>query len=530
MAPYLLTEFGLILVSAVAGQARSLVYELINHRLGHSINRRIMKKALSLEAHWFENSEFYDKMQNARRQSEYRAMGLVTGGFLLVQNVLTLASMLALLLAFNPWIAILLFAAAVPVFIVQSRYSELTFRLQTWRTPETREMNYLEQLLTMDSTVKEVKLFRLGEPLLKRHDETFWRIFTEDAALARERSIKSLLWGLLSNLAYYGAYAWIVLLTVGAKISLGSMSLYLSLFRDSQGTFQGLLENISKLYENGLFLENLFSFLGLEPPARRPEGQAPPPEDPKRGIEFEGVYFQYPGQKDWTIEDFSLDIAPEEKLALVGENGAGKTTLIKLLTGLYAPTRGRILFRGVDLKLFKPEELHRRIGAIFQDYVHYQVTLRENIAFGSVENLEDLDRMLAAAKQSGAAEVAESLPKKYEAKLGRWFEDGHELSGGQWQKVALGRAFVGDGEVLILDEPTASLDAGAEYEIFQRFRELTGGRIALLVSHRFSTVRMADRIVVLKGGRIEESGTHAALLARGGTYARLFELQAQGYR
>lgn len=528
--PYLMLEFLLILIGSVISQVRTLVIELIDHRLGHSINQRIMRKALSLEMRWFEDAEFYDKMQNARRQSEYRAMGLVNGGFLLAQNVLTLISFLALLLAFSPWIAGLLFAAAIPAFVIQSRYSEMLFRLQSWRTPETRAMNYLEQLLTLDSTVKEVKLFRLGETLLKRHSETFWKVFNEDAALARSRSVKSVFWGLLATLSYYAAYAWIIALTVGGKITLGSMTLYLTLFRQSQGTFQGMLENLAKLYENGLFLENLFGFLSLSSQASRLDPAGRPAEDPARGLELENVSFRYPGQERWIIENFSLEIAPNEKLALVGENGAGKTTLIKLLTRLYEPTRGRILFRGVDLRYFEPAELHRRIGSIFQDFVHYQLTLKENIGFGQIEKIEDPERVAKAAALSGADEIAAAFPERFEARLGRWFEDGHELSGGQWQKVALGRAFMSEGDVLVLDEPTASLDAAAEFEIFQRFRRLTEGKIAVLVSHRFSTVRMADRIAVLKAGRIEELGSHEELLARGGTYARLFELQAQGYR
>ncbi len=532
LSPYFLATFGLIALGGALARLRHIVTDLSNHKLGHSINRRIMTKALSLDVHWFENPEFYDKMQNARRQSDFRAWAVVNSGFLLVQNVLTLASVSGVLLALNPWLAVLLFGAALPAFVVQTRYSELQFRLQSWRTPETREMTYLEQLLTLDSTVKEVKLFRLGRLLLSRHNETFWRVFDEDAALARVRTLKSYLWGLLAQLSYWGANVWVAWLALASRITIGSMTFYIAIFQQSQGVFQGLLENISQLYEHGLFLENLFSFLGLEPGAALPPpaGAAPLKRDLSRGLEFEGVYFKYPGQEGWAVENFSRVIAPGEKLALVGENGAGKTTLIKLLTGLYAPTRGRILFRGVDLREYPREELHRRIGAIFQDYVHYQMTMRENIAFGAVEALDDEGRMKAAAGRGGADRVAASLAKGFESRLGRWFADGAELSGGQWQKVALGRAFMAEAEVLVLDEPTASLDAESEYEIFRRFQQLSESKIAIIVSHRFSTVRMADRIAVLKRGAIEEIGSHAELVAAGGTYARLFELQAQGYR
>jgi ATP-binding cassette subfamily B protein len=528
--PYILAEFALMLLGQLNGQIRQYFEKVVDHRLGHLVNTRIMRKALALEARYFEDAEFYDKMQNARRQSEYRVMALVRGGFQICQNLLTLASFVTVLVAFSPWVAVVLFGAAVPAFIVHCQFSQLKFRLESWRTPETRSMSYLEQVLTLDTTVKEVKLFGLGEPLLTRYSGIFWRIFNEDAALARRRSIVSLLWGLLSAGAYYGAFAWIVYLTLSGRTTLGEMSLYMTVFSQSQGTFQGLLDGVGDLYEHGLFLENLFSFLGLKSQTAALPAASRPAEDPSRGVEFEGVWFQYPGRTDWALQDLSLSIGPREKLALVGENGAGKTTLIKLLTRLYEPTKGRVLFRGVDLRYFSPDELHLRIGAIFQDFVKYHLPLWENVGFGAVERLEERPLIEAASKKSGADEVAAALPKGYETMLGRWFDSGHELSGGQWQKVALGRAFMGEREVLILDEPTASLDAEAEYNIFKRFQSLADNKITLLVSHRFSTVRMADRIAVLKAGRIEELGSHAELLAGGGTYARLFELQAQGYR
>jgi ATP-binding cassette subfamily B protein len=530
VAPFIFAEFVLIFLGMINGQIRQLFEKLVDHRLGHLVNTRIMRKALSLEARYFEDADFYDKMQNARRQSEYRVMALVRSGFLIAQNLLTLASFVTVLFAFNPWIALVLFGAAVPAFVVQCKYSQLEFRLETWRTPETRSMSYLEQLLTLDTTVKEVKLFGLGEPLLGRYSGIFRRVFDEDAKLARSRSWKSLAWGLASTAAYYGAFAWVVYLTLAGRTTLGEMTMYMTLFSQSQGTFQGMLEGVNSVYENGLFLQNLFGFLGLQSQvAVLPKAQRPA-EDPTRGLEFQDVWFQYPGRADWAVQGLNLSIGPSEKLALVGENGAGKTTLIKLITRLYEPTKGRVLFRGVDLRYFAPEELGHRIGAIFQDFVKYHLALSENVGFGAVEFVEDLARVEAAARKSGAHEVAEELPQRYKTMLGRWFDSGHELSGGQWQKIALGRAFMGEREVLILDEPTASLDAQAEYEIFKRFQELAEGRITLLVSHRFSTVRMADRIAVLKDGRIEELGSHDQLISSGGTYARLFELQAAGYR
>ncbi|OGR82001.1 MAG: ABC transporter permease [Elusimicrobia bacterium RIFCSPHIGHO2_02_FULL_57_9] len=528
--PYLTIEFGLIFVGAINGQMRQLMDKFSSLKLGHLINTRIISKAISLEARWFEDPEFYDKMQNARRQSEWRAQGIVNAGFLLAQNLLSLFSFLAVLIAFSPSLALLLFAAGIPAFLVQCRYSSLSFRLETWRAPETRAMTYLEQLLTQDDSVKEIKLFGLGRPLLSRYTGMFWKIFSEDAELAKSRSFKALAWGLLSTLSYYVSYGWCIWLTISGRISLGQMTFYITMFSQSQGTFQGMLDNINTLYENGLFLDNLFGFFGLTSNIEVWDAAKRPADDPRRGIEFKNVWFRYPGNEEWALQDFSLEIGPAEKLALVGPNGSGKTTLVKLLTRLYEPVRGDIYLRGVNIKYLPPEEIHRRIGAIFQDFVRYHLTFRENVGFGAVEHLDDMARIMAAVRKAGAEQIVEGLPKKYESVLGRWFDSGHELSGGQWQKVALGRAFMSGGEVLVLDEPTASLDAQAEFDIFQRFRDLTQGKIAILVSHRFSTVRMADLIAVLKGGRLEELGSHQELLARGGTYAQLFGLQAQGYR
>jgi ATP-binding cassette subfamily B protein len=530
VAPYLLLELGLVLATSITAQGHRLVSGFIDLRLGYLVTGRIVRKALSLDMRWFEDPEFYDKLQNARRQSEYRAMAIVNDGFYAIQNALSLASFLAILLAYNPLVALALCGAAVPAFLVQTRYSRINFRLQTWRAPETREMNYVEQLLTMDDAVKEIRLFGLGEPLLKSHGEMFWKIFKEDATLATERSLYSLFWGALSTFAYYGAWVWVIRQAVAGALTLGGMTFYLTLFSQSQGAFQGLLDNMSRLFENGLFLKNLFDFLGLPARVAATAKIGRNPEDRSKGIEFDRVSFRYPGSEKWILEDFSLSIKPGEKLALVGENGAGKTTLIKLLTRLYEPVKGTVRLHGVDLREFSDEELHRRIGAIFQDFVHYQKSLRDNVGFGEISKMENLAAIESAAVKGGADEVARGLDKGYASRLGRWFEDGHDLSGGQWQKVALGRAFMRDGDVLILDEPTAALDAESEYAVFERLRALAEGKTVLLVSHRFSTVRMADRILVLKAGRVEELGTHEELRARGGTYARLFELQARGYR
>lgn len=528
--PYLSVELALVVISAAASQGYRLVHSFISMRLGNLVSNRVILKALSLEVKWFEDAEFYNKLQNARGQSDFRAMAIVTNGFMLIQNGLTLAAFFVPLVSFSPGIALMLCAASIPLFLVQTHYGRLDFRLKTWRVPEMRQMNYLEYLLTVDAAVKEIKLFNLGQPLLKVYNAIFRKTFREDAELVRARSIKGLLWGSLATISFYCAYVWIVYQAVGGAITLGSMTFYLALFSRSQGVSQGILDNISGLYENGLFLTSLFGFLDLD--SQKTIGHAPHSlvEDSTRGIEFENVWFRYPGAEKWALQDLSFSVRPGEKVALVGENGAGKTTLIKLLARFYEPAKGRILYRGIDLREFPLDELQRRIGAIFQDPVRYQLSLRENIGFGAIEKVDDVAAVEAAALMAGADRVMNSLPQGLNSRLGRWFSDGQELSGGQWQRVALGRAFMRDSEMLILDEPSSMLDAEAENDIFLRVQQLSAGKTALIVSHRFSTVRMADRILVLKDGRVEETGTHSDLIERAGTYARLFELQARGYQ
>ena len=358
----------------------------------------------------------------------------------------------------------------------------------------------------------------------------FDKFFQEDKSLALRRAVVGFGLGLIATLGFYGSYAWIVWHTVQGKISLGDMTLYLSIFRQGQSTFQAILSGVGSIYENNLFMANVFDFLGLKPQMVIATRKHDLPVSLHRGIEFRGVGFRYPESEEWALRNIDLSIRPGEKIALVGPNGAGKTTLIKLLSRLYDPTEGAILIDGIDIRELDPVDLRQKIGVIFQDFVRYHVPARENVGFGQIDSLEKIEQIIEAARKSGAHPIIENLPEGYETMLGRWFRGGHELSVGQWQKIALARAFMRDAEILVLDEPTAALDAETEYEIFRHFQELTEGKTAILISHRFSTVRMADRIVVIQEGRIAEIGSHPELLRQEGIYAHLFSMQAQGYR
>jgi ATP-binding cassette subfamily B protein len=527
---YLIFELILFLLSAGINQARRLIQQLIQLQLANRIRGEIIRKALTLDLAFFEHPEFYDRLQNARREGGYKPTELINDTFQIVQNSITMISFGLLLLRFNPWLVVILLATSIPAFIAETRFSEQGFRLLTRRAPESRQINYLSRLLTEDGAAKEIKLFNLGDTLLGRYMTLFEKFFQEDKALARRRALAGFGLGLITTAGFYGSYAWIVLHTVQGKISLGDMTLYLAIFRQGQATFQSILSAIGNIYENNLFMANFFEFLGLQPQLGLTGGDRKLPVPLSGGIEFRGIGFRYPENGEWALRDINLTIRPGEKIALVGHNGAGKTTLIKLLSRLYDPTEGTILIDGIEIRELQPIELQKRIGVIFQDFVRYHLPVSENIGFGQIDALDDMERILESARKSGADAVIDNLPEGYDTMLGRWFRNGHELSLGEWQKIALARAFMRDAEILVLDEPTASLDAATEYEIFRHFKELTEGKMAILISHRFSTVRMADRIVVIQDGHIAELGTHDELMRQEGTYARLFSMQAEGYR
>jgi len=527
---YLILELILFLLSTGINHSRRLIQQLIQLQLANQIRSEIIRKALTLDLAFFEHPDFYDRLQNARREGGYKPMELINDTFQIVQSMITLISFAALMLRFSPWLVLILLATSIPAFIAETRFSEQGFRLLTRRAPETRQINYLSRLLTEDTAAKEIKLFNLGSTLLKRYKTLFDKFFQEDKSLAVRRALVGFSLGLVATLGFYGSYAWIVWRTVQGMISLGDMTLYLSIFRQGQSTFQSILAGIGNIYENNLFMAHYFEFLELKPQMQIAEPAKKLTASLTRGIEFRGVGFRYPESDEWVLRGIDLKILPGEKIALVGHNGAGKTTLVKLLSRLYDPSEGTILIDGTDIRELDPLDLRQKIGVIFQDFVRYHLPVSENIGFGQIEAVDRMDKIIDSARKSGADAMIGNLPQGYQTMLGRWFHGGHELSLGQWQRVALARAFMRDAEILVLDEPTASLDAQTEYEIFQHFKELTDGKMAILISHRFSTVRMADRIMVIEKGRVAENGSHEELLRREGIYARLFSMQAEGYR
>jgi ABC-type multidrug transport system fused ATPase/permease subunit len=525
---YLALEAAAVILLSACRQGLGLCQSLLRVLLGQAVNVRILEKALTLDMAHFEDSEFYDKMSRARMGASSRPLSLVGRTFSLVQDTIALLTFGGLLLSFSSWAVLILFLAAVPAFVAETRFSGEAFRLFRRKAPETREQNYLEWLLSNDISAMEIKLYHLGGMLLDRYRAIFDRLYRDDRNLTVRRSAWSYLLGLLSTVAFYSAYIWIVLEAIAKRISLGELTMYLMVFRQGQSTLANALSNISGMYEDSLYLSNLYEF--LEQPIPKPAGNATRGPLPEDGLRFEQVTFTYPGNAQPALDRVSFQIRPGEKLAIVGENGSGKTTLIKLLTRLYVPDGGRILLDGLDLQAWDVTVLQERIGVIFQNFVRYYFTIGENIGVGDVAYLEDESRWRFAAEKGTANALIETLPEQYQTNLGRWFKDGRELSGGQWQKIALSRAFMRSrADILVLDEPTSAIDAEAEVEIFRHFQNMTMQQMTILISHRFSTVRMADQILVLSAGRVLEQGTHAELLRAGGRYAYLFSLQAAGY-
>ena len=526
---WIVVEAVLVVLMAAIQRALMVSQSLLRALLGQRVNVMILEKAQTLELSHFEDSEFYDKMTRARREASSRPLSLVNRTFGLVQSGITLLTYGWLLIQFS-WLAVVgLIIAALPAFFIETYFSGAAFRLFRWQVPETRKRNYLEWLLAREDYVKEVKLYGTGDLFLARYREIFEKLYAEDRALTLKRGWWGFLLGTLSSLAFYGAYGWIGWSAAMGWITLGGMTMYLMIFKQGQASIASSLTAIGKMYEDNLYLSNLYEF--LEEPIDSNDGTAVTGPIPGDGVRFEDVSFTYPGQTTPAIDRISLHLQPGQKLALVGENGSGKTTLIKLLTRLYVPSEGRVLLDGRDLNEWQLDALRQRIGVIFQDFVRYQLKVGENIGVGDVAHIESEEQQQTAAEKGMAHPFIDSMEKGYDTQLGRWFKDGRELSGGQWQKIALSRAFMRkQADILVLDEPTSAMDAEAEAKIFDHFREVTENQMAILISHRFSTVRMADQIVVLADGKIIERGSHEHLMDCNGKYAHLFAIQAKGYQ
>ena len=522
-------ELVVALASDVLQRTSNLLESLLGDLFGNRLSVRIMEHAATLDLENFEDPEFYDSLERARRQTAGR-IGLLAVLLGMGQSGLTLISLLAALIAFNGWLLLLLVFAVLPSFIGETHFAGLSYSLLYKWTPERRELDYLRYVATSDVTAKEVKLFGLADYFTRKYKRLADEFYEANRALSIKRAVTSGGLTAVSTLGYYAANVFIIVDTVRGILTLGDLTFLVGSFQRSRGLISGILLRSADMYQQSLFLRDLFSFLEMKPRTASPERPMPVPRPIRDGVVFESVGFRYPDKESWALRNVSLRIGAGERVALVGENGAGKTTLVKLLARLYDPTEGRILLDGIDLREYDVDELRRVIGVIFQDFVRYDLNVRENIAVGQIDAIGDRSRIVRAAEMSLADSVIAGLEGGLDHMLGRRFKGGANLSGGEWQKVGLARAYMRDAEILILDEPTAALDARAEYQVFERFAELTEGKMAVLISHRFSTVRMADRIVVLEDGTVTEDGTHDELLMLSGCYAELFTLQAAGYR
>lgn len=525
----LVLEFGLAIASDLIGRLVSYAETLLSELFTNATSIRLMEHAATLDLEDFEDPELQDKLDRARRQTMGRT-NLMAQIFGQLQDAITVVSFAIGLLVYAPWLILLLAVALIPAFIGESHFNALGYSLNFQWTPERRQLEYVRQTGASVESAKEVKIFNLHRFLVERYRTLADGFFRANRALARRRAFWGTLLAALGTLGYYVAYAYIAWRTVRGDFSIGDLTFLAGSFRRLRQLLEGLLVGFSQVASQALYLDDLFSFFAIEPEIRSPENPIPFPKPIKQGFVFENVGFRYPDAERWALRNLDFELRAGEVLALVGENGAGKTTLVKLLARLYDPDEGRILLDGRDLREYDLDEVRANIGVIFQDFVRYHMTAAENIGVGQIDAMDDDARIREAARRAMADEVVESLPGGYDQLIGRRFRTGVDLSGGQWQKIAIARAYMRDAQVMILDEPTAALDARSEFEVFQRFKELSEQRTAVLISHRFSSVRMADRILVMDQGRLEASGTHEELMADGGRYAELFELQAAGYR
>ena len=526
---YVFLEAGLVVLMTGAQRISTVCQSILRVLLGNKINVMILEKALTLELAHFEDAEYYDKLVRARREASSRPLSLVIKTFDLFRDVIALTTIGIWLFQFSPYAVLLLGLAGVPAFLAEAKFSGEAFRIHRRRSAERRMQIYLEMVLTREDGVKEVKLLQLGRLFLERYVDIFRNIYKEDRSLVLRRGFWGYILGLFASAAFYFAYGWVGFAAIAGAITIGQMTMYIAQFRLGQNSVTNSLTSINGMYEDNLYLSNLTEFLEHKVPEHTGDKAQGP--DPADGIRFENVSFSYPGAQTPALNCVNLHIIPGESLAIVGENGSGKTTLIKLLTRLYAPTEGRILVDGLDLQEWDLDTIREKVGVIFQDFARYQLIVGENIGIGDVDSIDEDDQISEAARKGMAEAFVKDLPHKYQTQLGTWFKDGQELSGGQWQKIALSRAFMrSKADILILDEPTAAIDARAEAEIFAHFGDLTDNRISIIISHRFSTVRMANHIIVLEKAEIMEQGSHQQLLDLDGQYATLFNLQAKGYQ
>ena len=522
-------EFGIALVGSALGRTTDYLDALLADRYVRHISIKVMNHAAELDMLAYENPVFYDRLERARVQATDR-LGMIQSMGRLVQQVITAVSLSISICVFSPWLLLLLIGGILPAFLGESHFAFLGYATSFRQTPTRRELDYLRVLGGSREAAKELKLFGLKEFLVGRFTRLSDQVYQENVSLARRRLIAGSFLSMIGTIGYFSAYVYVIWRTVTGELTIGSLTFLTGAILQASGNIQQIFSTVSSIADQALFLTDLLAFFEMQPTIRSKPGALPAPRPIVRGFEFRNVSFQYPGNSRLILDGLDFRLEPGERVALIGENGEGKTTIVKLMTRLYDPVDGQILLDGVDLRAYDLEDLYREIGVIFQDFMRYEMTAAENIAVGQIDMLTRPAQLQMAAAKSMADEVIARLPRGFAQMLGRRFEGGVDLSGGEWQKVALARAYLRDAQVLILDEPTASLDARSEFEVFQRFAELTEGKMALFVSHRFSTVRMADRIVVLEKGRIIEDGSHERLSSRGGRYAEMFEMQAANYR
>jgi len=520
---------GVNILTALSSSMGTLLREHQSQLVTDYMNDILHAKSIEVDLGYYEDSRYYDTLHRAQQEGPFRPARIVYGLLQLGQNTVSLVAIGGLLLTFHWVVALLLFITVIPGIVMRMKYSHLLYSWQRSRTPAERQSAYFHWVLTGGSYAKELRIFGLGPLFMKRFRQLRQELRKERLGIATKRAIAELSGHTFMAIVVFGAYMFIAYRTIGGSITMGDLVMYYQAFQRGQGFLNGLLGNLSMLYEDNLFLGNLYEFLSLKPSITEPAVPVPFPTPMREGIRFEGVSFHYPGTDRKALDDIDIHIRAGEVVAIVGENGSGKTTLIKLLCRLYDPSEGRITIDGVDIRDFRITELRRQISVTFQDYVRYHLSVRENIWFGNIELPEDHDRIVSAARHSGIDRVISGLKNGYETILGKWFDEGEELSIGEWQKVALARAFMRDAQIVILDEPTSSMDARSEHEFFQRFKEIFKGRTTILISHRFSTVRMADRIYVLERGRVVEAGSHEELMQANGVYARMFSMQAEAY-